>query len=86
MYGVSYPIKCHVNIDITASYSLDLKASDASNWSVLNGFISLEYIASIYNVRCCHAVSQPDIIQNSFVYSIEVGDIMAIEVKVLPAF
>ena len=84
MYGVSFAIERHVNIDVTTPFSLGLKASDAGDRSVLNGFISFEYIASIHNVRRCRAVSQPDIVQSSFVYSVEVGGIVAIEIKVLP--
>jgi hypothetical protein len=84
MYGVGFTIEHCVNIDIAVPFSLGSKASDTDDQSILNGFISFEYIASIHNVRHCHAVSQLDIVQSSFIYSIEVGGIMAIEIKVLP--
>jgi len=62
MYGVGFAIKHCVNIDITVPFSLGSKASDADDQSVLNGFISFEYIASIHDVRHCRAVSQLDIV------------------------
>jgi len=84
MYGVSFTIEHHVNIDVAVPFSLGLKTSNTSDQSVLNGFISFEYITLFHDVRCCRTVSQPDIVQSSFVYSIEVGGIMAIKIKVLP--
>jgi hypothetical protein len=84
MYGVGFAIERRVNIDVAAPFCLGSKASDTGDRSVLNRFISFEYIALIHNVRRCRAVSQPDIVQSSFVYSVEVGGIVAIEIKVLP--
>ena len=81
---MSFTIECRVNINVAAPYSLGSKTSDTGNWSALNGFISFKYIMSIHDVRCCCTVSQPDIIQNPFIYSVKVGSIMAIEIKVLP--
>ena len=73
MDGVGFAIERCVNIDVAAPFSLSLKTSDASDRSVLHRFISFEYITSIHDVRRCRAVSQPDIVQSSFVYSVEVG-------------
>ncbi len=78
-----HPIDHCIDVDITTTFGFDSQSSDACDWSVLNRFISLEYIMPIYDVRRCSAVSQPDIIQNSFIYSVEVGDIMVIKIKVL---
>ena len=84
MDHMQHPIDRRIDVDVTATFGFDFQSSDTYDWSVLNGFICLEYIVPIHDMRCCSTVSQLDIIQNSFIYSIEVGDIMVIKIKILP--
>jgi len=84
MYCMSLAVNRHIDVDIALSFGVSSQTSDTGNRGVVNRFICFEDVTLIDNMRSCCTVSQLVIVNSTLVYSVEVGDIMAIKVKVLP--
>ncbi len=84
MYGVCHSIVYCVDVNIATSLSMDMQASDTSDWSILDELVCFENIMPIDNVRGSHTVSQPIIVQCVFVYFIIVGDIIICKIECCP--